>query len=100
MIRIESFDVINKRRLVLLQALDEKELDLGELLMITNAGLSRSSCYYHLQALKQANLVEDKTCIKKNSWSKAKNTHKEVKRWFLTQSGEQALIYFGKKEVD
>ncbi len=95
MIRSEAFDAINKRRLAILQALDGKEVDLGELLMVLGNGLSRSACYYHLQALKQAGLVQDKAAVKKNSWAKAKKTHKEVKRWFLTQAGEQALVYFG-----
>lgn len=100
MIRLEGFDALNKQRIALLQALDGKEMDLGELLLILPVKLSRSACYFHLQTLKQAGLVLDKSAVKKNTWCKAKRSHKDVKRWFLSQAGEQALVYFGKKGVD
>ena len=93
MVRIQSFDSINKAKLAILKALWEREFDAGEICMVLNAN-NRAKAYGHLKTLQKLALVGSKDCLKKNCDDRAKNSHRKVKRWFLTKDGEQALAYF------
>lgn len=92
MIRIEEFDVINKKRLGLLRCLAEREMDLGE--VCRQVYDTRSAVFYNLKLLTKYGLVAKKSALKKNVWKKARKTHREVVRYQLTEKGKLALQYF------
>jgi DNA-binding transcriptional ArsR family regulator len=86
MIRLPSFDQLNSKRLAILKILVGRELDEGEIVLLL-PGSNRQRVRYSLKCLFKAGLVSCKPALKNGK-------KKPVKRWFLSQDGQQCLAYF------
>ena len=95
--RRESFDAVTKKRLPILQALQNRELDNGEVAL--TVCMNRAAVFWHLQILKRAGLISEICTRKLNVSPKAKRVYREIVRFALTLEGQEAINYFENKRV-
>ena len=90
--RLECFSVITERKKPILKALQNRELDCGEISIRT--GMSRSSVLWHLKSLQDCGLIKAMEGKKINTDPRAKNKFRGILRYSLTLEGRQGLEYF------
>lgn len=90
--RYPEFDAINRQRFNILTVLDGTELEASEI--SRSSGLRPANTFYHLNVLQENQLIEKTKTKKKCVWKRGHS--KPIIRWKLTQTGQEAVLYFPK----
>ena len=93
--RLSSFDACSGKRLLILKAVQNKELDCGEITSVTS--MSWHAVFWHLKILVNTGLLTVVKARKLNINPKAKRRYREVARYTLSLQGQQALEYFNQR---
>ena len=93
--RLACFDACTTKRLLVLKAVQDRELDNGEIASVT--GLSRNAVFWHLKILVAAGLLSIVKSRKLNVDPKAKRKYRKIYRYSLSLQGAQALEYFNQR---